>query len=228
MKTAIQIKNLTIFPNRKIPLIQDATLEIPEGEITFVLGSNGLGKSTLIKTILGLQKNYSGEIKIFGEINSQKVVSGNISYLAQTSKIDRGFPISVDEMIKLACGKGNECPLNVEGHLKAFNAEKLTHKKISELSGGEFQKALIARCLIGDKPILILDEPFNNLDHQSEKDLIELLRNLSKEKNRTIILVTHDLSLIDENAENCVLLSHGKVYMGKGKEVINKHKLERI
>lgn len=228
MKAAIQIQNLTIFQSGKIPLIQDINLEIPEGEITYVLGGNGLGKSTLIKTIIGLQKNYTGKIKIFGEENTQKVVSKNISYLAQTSVISREFPITVEEIINLACDKGKECPYDVSGHLKTFNAEKLIYKKIGELSGGEFQKVLIARCLIGDKPILILDEPFNNLDHQSEIDLIALLRNLSKEKNKTIILVTHDLGIIDENAENCVLLLHGKTYMGKGKDVINKHKLERI
>jgi len=228
LSSAIQIKNLTIFQNGGIPLIKNINIDIPEGEITYIIGNNGLGKSTFIKTIVGLQKVLDGEILIFDQKNTQEQISENISYLAQIPKINRNFPITVEEMIKLACGKGKECPLDVEGHLKVFKAEKLIHKKISDLSGGEFQKALIARCLIGDKKILILDEPFNNLDHQSEKDLINLLRKLSNEFNRTIILVTHDLNIIDENAENCVLLSHGNVFIGKAKDIFNKHKLERI
>lgn len=103
MSSAIQIKNLTIFQNGGIPLIKNINIDIPEGEITYIIGNNGLGKSTFIKTIVGLQKVLDGEILIFDQKNTQEQISENISYLAQIPKINRNFPITVEEMIKLAC-----------------------------------------------------------------------------------------------------------------------------
>lgn len=226
MINAITLKNLTI-KNGNNTLINNGNINILKGSINYLIGTNGSGKTTLLKTILGIENN-TGIIKIFDEKNSQSNVAKYINYLPQYSNIDKTFPITVYEMIKISCTKGNKCPLSVIGHLKEFNAEKLINKKIKELSGGEFQKAMIARALIGDKPILILDEPLNNLDHKSEQNLINLLRKLNKEKGKTILITTHDLSIIDEENSYCISLSHGEILYGKSKEILLKHKLEKI
>jgi zinc transport system ATP-binding protein len=226
MNYALEVNNLNIQIQGK-PIIKDANFRLNSGSFTYLLGNNGTGKTTLLKTIIGLIKEYSGDILIYNEKNTQQNVALNISYLGQYTNIDRSFPITVGEMIELACSTESNCSLNVSSHLKAFSALDIINKKISDLSGGQLQKALIARALIGNKPILLLDEPFNNLDHNSEGNLIHILQELYHEHGKTILLVTHDISIVNRKGDG-LLLAHERLHSGIVEDVLNLHHLETI
>lgn len=226
MINAIEVKNLRIEVNGKA-IINHADLSLTQGSLNYFFGSNGSGKTTFVKAILGLFPFTAGSVLINGKPNHQATIAQYISYLPQNPNIDRDFPITVGEMIDLACSSHKYCPLSVDAHLALFNSASIKNKKLNELSGGQLQKALIVRTLIGNKPILILDEPFNHLDHKSEAQLVELLKNIHEQEKRTILIITHDQSIVNNNSD-CILLMHSHLHSGKADEIINKHKLEII
>lgn len=226
MTKAIEVKNLKIEINGKA-IIKHADLSLEQGSLSYFFGSNGSGKTTLVKAVLGLFPFTQGSVQINGQPNTQEIIAKYIGYLPQNPSIDRDFPITVREMIDLACSSHQNCPLNVDEHLAMFNSTNIKNKKLNELSGGQLQKALIIRTLIGNKPILILDEPFNHLDHASEAQLVELLKKTHEQEKRTILIITHDQSIVNDNSD-CILLMHSQLHSGKADEIINKHKLEVI
>lgn len=223
----ISVSNLTVSYGRET-VLEKINFTITPGRITYILGGNGAGKTTLIKTILGLHDQYSGRIELFGHKADRKTISHNIGYVPQHASIDRHFPISVEEMISLECMTSDECPVGIAGHLKVFNAEKLLHRKISDLSGGELQKVLIARALVINPKILIMDEPFNNLDHTTEIDLIELIQKIIQDGGKSVLIVTHDYNIINPKHSDCLLLSHKGVQSGPAAEVLKAHFLKAI
>jgi ABC-type Mn2+/Zn2+ transport system ATPase subunit len=223
---AIELKGITVVLNHRT-ILKNTDMALEKGSLTYLMGSNGSGKTTLIKSILQLVPITKGSISIFNEPVSQKNISSRISYLAQYPKLDRDFPISVSELINLACSTQKHCPLSIEEHLQRFDALEIKDKKLEQLSGGQLQKVLIARALIGDKDILILDEPFNNLDHRSEERLIQILKEMHNEQGKTILIVTHDQSIVNKD-NDCLMLAHGHLHAGKAEKVLAEHKLEII
>lgn len=221
-KYALKVYNLGVsFSGRKV--LDDVNMEIPCGKLVYLLGANGSGKSTLIKAILGLIEPDEGAIEIMGKPASQEVVASNIGYVPQYSQIDRNFPISVEEMIELDCVNSGNCRVGVRGHLKFLDIDHLQNRNLSELSGGEFQKVLIARAFVNDPEILILDEPINNLDHNSQDELIRLLQRINKEQKKTIIIISHDHQIINADEDTVFFLSNCKVKGGRAKVVLKEH-----
>lgn len=209
MKPAIEFRKVNISRNQQRTL-SDVNFQIDTGHFVYIIGTNGSGKSTLIHALLGLTEIESGDIRIFGKLNTQDNVAAHIGYVPQYSGIDRNFPISVTEMIDLTCTKGSGCPTDAKGHLEFFNAGHLADRPIRNLSGGEFQKVLIARALVNNPDIVILDEPVNNLDQQSQKNLLHKLKELSQKQNKTIIIISHDHHLI-EGEDYILSISEGSV-----------------
>jgi zinc transport system ATP-binding protein len=182
-------------------ILRDVNFKINPGDYVAFIGANGSGKSTLIKATLGMISKNEGKILVNGSIieksdNVEKVIKQSFGYVPQYTSISRDFPITVREVLTLECKQSN-CPVNVEEHLKLFNSVQIVDQSISELSGGEFQKMLISRALIKDPDVLILDEPVNNLDHDSKEELFSKLKKLNKEQGKTVILVSHDHNLLE-------------------------------
>ncbi len=210
---SISVKNLVIEYGSN-PVIKNATFDVTNGAITYIVGRNGSGKSTLVSAVLGLIPVKSGEIYLYGKPRTQERVSELFGYMPQYSHIDRTFPITVAEMIELECTHSKSCPLGVEGHLERLGGAYLSDKPIRSLSGGELQKVLLARALVSEPEILVLDEPMNNLDHKSQDKLHEMIHEMN-EVGTTILIVTHDYSFIDEKSEEVLLIDDGKVYKGR-------------
>jgi zinc transport system ATP-binding protein len=184
-------------------ILSDVDLEINSKDYVAFFGANGSGKSTLIKATLGMIPIETGKIEVAGErihrsATAANVIQNSVGYVPQYSDISRDFPITVREVLKLEC-EGDSCHRDITEHLDILNAGKIIDQKISELSGGEFQKMLISRALIKEPEVLILDEPVNNLDQKSKEDLFSKLKKLNVEQGKTIILVSHDHNLIEEN-----------------------------
>lgn len=185
----IETRNLTIGVDRNI-VLEDINLQINDGDLIFLTGTNGSGKSTLVKTILGLSPIISGDILLDKKKWNQRFITEKIGYLPQYTELDKNFPISVKELIELSC-RDDSCDLDTEKHLKYLSSTNLVDRTISELSGGELQRVMIARALVNSPRIIIYDEPTNNLDKDTVKNYEKLVRRLQGEK-KTQIIITHD------------------------------------
>lgn len=213
MSSAISTQNLTITLGRHT-VIDSAAFEINREDFVCVVGSNGAGKSTLIKTILGLVKPTSGKISY-----GKNVKKTTIGYLPQEPKIEQNFPATVFEIVLSGTlGRLKTKPfyrkkdkIRADSCLKTLNIEDLKYYSFSNLSGGQKQKVLLARALAATSNLLILDEPSNNLDHESRADLYQTLKDLNSNNSLTIIMITHDLDADDLIGNKVLAIKNGKI-----------------
>ncbi len=190
----IKMINLSLGYDGK-PVIKNLNLSIEDGDFICIVGPNGAGKSTFIKSLLGLIKPIKGRI-IFESIRPTF-----IGYMPQESKVDPNFPASVNEIVlsgtlnkkSMLSFYDKSDVLSCDKCLELLGITSLKNKSFNELSGGQRQKVLMARALASTKRMLILDEPSNNLDSHSKKDLYNILKDLNENHGITILMVTHDL-----------------------------------
>ena len=219
----IDIKNLSLGYDGNI-VLTNVNLKIEENDFICVVGPNGSGKSTLIKGILGLIKPISGTITF----NNLK--QNFIGYMPQETKVDSNFPASVLEIVLSGTlnKKSRSLFYTKEDkklaikNLKILGIENLKNKHFSELSGGQRQKVLLARSLCATSKLLILDEPSNNLDSKSKKNLYDILTNLNKNYNITIIMITHDLDHNNLIGNKILSLREDDIFYGTTEDFIKK------
>lgn len=214
MDSAIKVNNLSVAYSG-IDAINDITFTIKKGEFVSVIGPNGSGKTTLINTILGFLKQNSGEIEI--------TKGSFLSYVPQISEIDRNFPITVLETVMTAFLKSGLHPFKRFSKeekekaldlLKTLGLENYEKRQIAELSGGEFQRLLIARALAANPDIVLLDEPTASVDKTSRDKIFSTLKALN-EKGITVIIVTHDLAAAFEFSSKLIVINRELIYCGK-------------
>lgn len=181
----ISIQNMYFSYNREAPwLLEDISLHVPKGAYISIVGSNGSGKSTLLRLILGFLKPSRGTIDI---------AAHRIGYVAQNNMLDRSFPITVEEVI-YSYGKILRLPhISVEKALSRTGMEDFSKNRMGDLSGGQQQKVLIARALMGQPDLLILDEPSTGVDIQSQREIYGELSHLNRDEGLTILSVEHNL-----------------------------------
>ena len=190
----VEIKNMDVAYQKKL-VLTDVSLSVFENDFIGVIGPNGGGKTTLVKSILGLIKPVRGTLR-------QTVSRSEIGYLPQGSQLDDHFPITVREVIesglehglKMSLGTGRDRKNRVEQTLETVGLNALHSRPIGELSGGEFQRTMLARAIISSPRLLVLDEPDTHVDNQFETELYSLLKELNK--TITILLVSHDIGMI--------------------------------
>ncbi len=207
-----------------IEALRDLDLVVNEGEYIGIVGPNGGGKSTLLKTILGLVKAYEGNVTFKGTTIKKSGLT--IGYVPQITDLNRIFPITVQEVVLTAkipaekswFHKYSKKDLNdVEDVLKKVGIHNISERQISDLSGGEFQKMLIARALAVNPNVLLLDEPTAMIDIKSQKQIYTLIKKLSKEM--TIVLVTHDVKEITKQVDRLIYLEKNILAEGDPEEV---------
>lgn len=219
----IKLENLSLG-YESTPIIENMNLEIEEKDFLCIVGPNGSGKSTLVKGILGLIKPLKGKV-IYNSLKQNF-----IGYMPQETKIDSNFPASVFEIV--LSGTLNtlglksfytekERKLALE-NLKTLGIENLKDKNFPDLSGGQRQKVLLARSLCATSKLLILDEPSNNLDKTSKKELYKIISNLNKEKNITIIMITHDLDHDNLIGNKILSLRENDIFYGTTEEFVRR------
>ncbi len=219
INTAVHIENLSVCYGQT-EAISSICLDVDEGEYLGIIGPNGGGKSTLLKAILGLIPASSGRIEIFGgDIRKNRQL---MSYVPQFASMDRHFPITVYEVALTGRLPAGLSPFHgytsgdkkiVDELLERVGLSDLSGRRVSELSGGQFQKMLIARALAKQPRLLLLDEPTASVDAVSGEQIFSLLAELNK--NMTIILVTHDLFAISSQVKRLACLNRRLVYHGE-------------
>ena len=230
VEKAVVVKALSVSYGDNLAL-DKVSLSIEEGEYLGIIGPNGGGKTTLLKAILGLVKPCTGEVLVYGK---QPGSAGKLlGYVPQVTSLDKGFPITVLQVVltgRLASGlsffhKYSRLDKEqAEFMLERVGISGLKDRLISELSGGEFQRMLIARALATEPKALLLDEPTASVDAASREQIFSLLRELNK--TMAIVLVTHDLLAISSHVKSLACINEHLVYHG-GAE-INQNIVEKL
>lgn len=232
MNSLITIKNVGVSYAMQPHVLKDCNATIEGPTITGIIGPNGAGKSTLLKAILGLIQS-SGEILIDGE--PAKKVLQKIAYVEQKSQIDFTFPITIRECVALGRTVKKK-PLQrltkedwekVDAAIEEVGLTDLASRQIGALSGGQFQRVLLARCMVQEAQYIFLDEPFVGIDMLSEKVIMTILRKW-KEEGKTILMVNHDLSKVKEYFDQVILVKHAIVASGKTEDVFIKKYLDDV
>jgi len=221
----IEITDLSVMRSGT-QVIHDINLSISCGEFIGIVGPNGGGKSTLILTILGILKPETGSIKIYGHQPISKNVIGKISWVPQTSlNLPNNVRITVRELVKLGTLKRanflhfwKKNHTLVEKTLQLVGLEDVVNTPISSLSGGQRQRALIAKALVSEADIILMDEPMVGVDRESRNSLLKLLDSLCHEENKTIIMISHDLSTIKQTVHRMIYLEETIRYDGSNSD----------
>jgi len=211
----LKVKNLSVMLDNQ-SIIESLSFEVKRGDALTILGPNGAGKSVLLKTLLGL-------IPHRGEIEWAKGIK--IGFVPQRLPFIKDIPLSIKDFFNLKGSpeKETEAILNSVGFKEDFS-----RKKIGDLSSGQFQRVLIAWGLVGNPQVLLFDEPMTGVDISAEETIYNLLAKLKGEMDLTILLVTHDLSVVYKFSTDVICLNRQPICYGPPQEVLTPESLQRL
>jgi manganese/zinc/iron transport system ATP- binding protein len=215
---AIEIHDLTVAYGEK-PVLWDIDLTVPHGVLMAMVGPNGAGKTTLIKAILGLVRAVSGEVLVSGRPYSPRTQA--VAYVPQRGTVDWDFPTTVADVVMMGTyGRlgwfrrpGQKQQSEAADSLRRVGMIDLAHRQISQLSGGQQQRVFLARALVQDAPVYLMDEPFQGVDAVTERTIVDILREL-RSRGRTVLVVHHDLQSVPEYFDWVTLLNVRKIASG--------------
>lgn len=238
MNKAISCQNLILsYANQLV--LNSVNLNIYSGEFIAVLGSNGAGKTSLMRALLGLLPPKQGSIKIFGQ--TPKEARKSIAYLPQTRTISHNCNITGHDFVSASINghllgtpffqfrhtkKKNENAISQA--MEIVRAQHLSERPIKTLSGGERQRLLLAQCLLGSPRILLLDEPLSNLDPAQQQNIVNLISQISHSHNLTVLFCAHELNSLISSVDRILYLGKGKAAIGKPEEVMTKPVLSQL
>lgn len=228
MQVLVTLENISLGYEGQ-PLFDGLTMPIIQGTSLAVLGANGAGKSSFAKMLLGLKKPQRGALHWTG--NKPE----NLGYLAQMSEFDRRFPIRVKDLAAMGSwlsqgGQGifqsnnPSMQSKIQAALEIAGVRDIANRPIHQLSGGQLQRALFARVIMQDAPLIILDEPFSAVDQQTEAHLRAIIRSWQDE-GRAVVLIVHDLSTVLDQCDYVLLLGNHKARYGRVQEIITAENL---
>ena len=214
-KILVQLENVGVFQNNKW-LVEDVSLKVEKGKIVTLIGPNGSGKTTTAKIALGIHKNIKGKVKKFTD---------KIGYVPQKISIDWTLPIRVTDFMQLTHDlKENE----IENALSLTGVKHLKNNDLRNLSGGEFQRVLIARAISKKPDLLVLDEPVQGVDFKGEIALYELIKTISDKINCGILLISHDLHVVMTATDYVVCLNGHVCCSGSPTAVANNKEYQKL
>lgn len=229
--SVIDLQNIeTIYEGEKLPAIHDINLQVELGEFLAVIGPNGAGKTTLLETINGLLSYVQGNGVVLGkEISRHRTsIRKKTGYVIQNFEIDPRSPFLCKDVVM--SGRAGKIGVFRFPSKKDWEAVwysmglvgmiDFANRPVGKLSGGEFQKIILARALAQEPELLLLDEPFSNLDFSSRKQIETLLNRLHRQHNMTILMVSHDLSFIPARCHRVIVLDRGRIIIDDNKEKV--------
>ena len=214
---------------------QNASFTVEPGEFVAVLGPNGSGKSTLLRLVLGLLAPAAGSLDVLGRRPHRG--NADIAYVPQRRNIDRDLPVRGRDFVHLgidgnrwgvAVGNAAENNQRVDQAIASVEAQAYADRPIGRLSGGEQQRLLLAQALAGRPRMLLLDEPLASLDLRNQIVIAELVAELARANNLTVLLIAHDINPLLPMVDRVLYVAHGGVAIGKPAEVITTQQLSRL
>lgn len=212
----ISIENVSVkYPGSRTKALDGITFTVNKGTITAIVGPNGSGKSTLIKAILGLVA-YRGKIHLNGKRIEE--LYGMVGYVPQRPQFDFSFPITAREFLSLALVTCKDSPKDKQQRIRSVlskvDLSKAKDQLISQLSGGQLQRLLLARALVHSPEVLVLDEPEAGVDVQGEKQFYELLSSIVRDQNITVLIASHDFDVVFAHADQVICINKTLVCRG--------------
>lgn len=224
MLKIVEIEHLTIeYPDVKA--IDDVSFTVNQGDFLGIIGPNGAGKSTLFASMLSLNTKYKGIIKFFGtDIRKSKNYLKEIGYVPQKPIFEKNFPATVNDVVKMGLHKESD-ENKIDEILQQLWIHELSERRIGELSGGQQQRVFIAKALVNNPKVLILDEPVTGIDQQSIDLFYSILKELNSKQNITIIWSSHDLDAVSQLANHVACLNRTLFFHGESDEFFNNDDL---
>jgi zinc transport system ATP-binding protein len=231
----LQVNNLSFSYNNNL-VLDKVSFSILKGDFVALAGPNGAGKTTLIKIILGLEDLQQGEIKILNEDFKKNIPWSKIGYLPQrVNNFNQLFPATVKEVVALGLLSQKKYPKRINDFdekliretLTLLNIEDLEKKSINKLSGGQQQRVFLARALVSEPQLLIMDEPSNALDPKMRDNFFKLIQKLNKEKGITVIMITHDTAQVGQYANKLLYLDKKIVFSGEFSDFCHSTEMEK-
>ncbi|MEZ6057138.1 MAG: ABC transporter ATP-binding protein [Planctomycetaceae bacterium] len=227
----LAIHDLTIAYQRR-PVVWDVDYNAPPEKLVAIIGPNGAGKSTLLKGCLGLVPTISGEVHFFGRPYSED--RGRVAYVPQRTSVDWDFPVSALDVVTMGLYRqigwfrwiGKRHRQQALEALDRVGLADLARRQISQLSGGQQQRVFLARALVQNADLYLMDEPFAGVDARTERAIVELLRGLRSE-GKTALVVHHDLQTVTEYFDEVLLLNMRLIASGPVEIVFNEENLKR-
>lgn len=227
----IEIEKLVVAYDEDKPVLDNFNLGIEKGKMTAFVGPNGAGKSTLIKAILEFVKPITGSITINGKKYAQE--KKKIAYVPQRGSVDWDFPTTLYDVVEMGSygrvGFLKRVPKSEKNRvmeaIEKVDMLEYIDRQISQLSGGQQQRVFIARALVQDAEIYLLDEPFQGIDKKTEGSIVKILKGL-REEGKTVIVVHHDLQTVPEYFDEVVLINRKVIASGKVNEVFTKENID--
>lgn len=219
----VELQNVSVKYSNGVVALEGINVDVNQNDLIALIGPNGAGKSTLLKVILGLIKPTSGTVKLFGCQDLGKNLK-HVGYVPQTAQArDPNLPFSVYETVLLGRtpvaglfhGMHSEDRDRVNETLKMFGIYDLKDRKIGQLSGGQSQRVFLAKAMVAEPKLLLLDEPTSGVDTTSKKEFYGTLERLNKEHGITVILSSHDISVITKIANRVLCVNKSQFFCGE-------------
>jgi len=219
----IEVNNVSFGYEKGNEVVKDVSFTIPEKSITMLIGPNGSGKTTLLKIMVGLLEPTRGDVKVYGDKPKNK--RGNVGYVPQKLYFDQTFPITVMEFLQFSHkGAGDD----VIEALESLGIRELSQSLIGTLSGGQLQRVLIVRSLLGKPKILFLDEPVSGIDVGGEQSFYELIKDIQKKHNVTVVMVSHEVHLVSRIADQVICINKEMLCSGEPEKALLPEVVEKL
>lgn len=224
MSKLVEIQDLSVRYG-DVKALESISFSVNEKDFLGIIGPNGAGKSTLFSCMLGLLTKYDGSIKFFGkDIRKSREYLYNIGYVPQKPVFEANFPATVREVIQMGMRRGID-ESRVETVLQDVWIHELANRRIGELSGGQQQRVFIAKALVNNPQVLILDEPVTGIDQQSTEMFYSILKELNKNQNITIIWSSHDMDAVNNLANKVACLNQTLFFHGISSDFFTNQEL---
>lgn len=226
---AVQATDLTLAYQQR-PVLWDVDLEVPQGVLMAIVGPNGAGKTTLLRTVLGLLQPAAGEVRVFGRPYAEQ--RQLVAYVPQRGSVDWDFPTTALDIVTMGTygglgwvrRPGASERARATAALAQVGMQAYASRQISQLSGGQQQRVFLARALVQDAQVYLMDEPFQGVDATTERAIVDLLRALRAE-DKTVVAVHHDLQTVAEYFDQVTLLNVRRIAAGPVDQVFTEENL---
>lgn len=215
-KKVIEVENVSFAYGQENDVLRNVSFSINKGTISMLIGPNGSGKTTLLKIMIGLLEPTTGKITVLDK-PPQSIIN-KVGYVPQKITIDSTFPIAVIEFLQFSHPELSKDKILKE--LKHLGVENLADKLIGSLSGGQMQRVLIVRALLGKPEILFLDEPVSGIDIGGEQNFYEVIREIKTKYNVTVIMVSHEVQIVSSIADQVICINKEMLCSGKPEQAL--------